>query len=76
MGVGVQLLLVVENAVLYEQVVAAHGLAHACDVIGPVERRLFDDVGIPFAEAQHLVAVERPVGRKRIGKISEASPRG
>ena len=76
MGIGVQLLLVVEDAVLHEQVVTADGLAYAREVVTAGVGGFFDDVGVLVAEAQHLVAVERPVGGKGVGEVAEAAPRG
>ena len=76
MGIGVQLLLVVEDAVLHKQVVTADGLAYAREVVTAGVGGFFDDVGVLIAEAQHLVAVERPVGGKGVGEVAEAAPRG
>ena len=76
MRVGVQLLLVVEDAVLNHQVVAADGLSDAGDVVAAGVGGLLDDVGVFIAEAQHLVAVERPVGRNGVGEVAERAARG
>ena len=76
MGIGIQFLLAVEDAVLHEQVVAADGLAHAREVVAAGVGGFLDDVGVLIAEAQHLVAVERPVGREGVGEVAEAAPRG
>ena len=68
MRIAVQLLLVVEDAVLDEQVVAADRLAHLGDVVGArIVRRLYDR-GVLVTEGEHLVAVQGDVGADSVGK--------